>query len=121
MEEFLYPEDRSDRFLHNVGSCLPGYMVSHPSTKTVIFIVTAVRTTNVHTEVLFCCFQVVCVNIENTLFDSYYNGCCNGTLWPLCHSMPDRAQFSAEDWKVWLELWYCTTFLPHIGDSKVYC
>lgn len=48
--------------------------------------------------------NVVCVNIDNTLFESYYNGCCNGTLWPLCHSMPDRAQFSAEDWKSYTQV-----------------
>lgn len=32
-------------------------------------------------------------------FNSYYNGCCNATFWPLFHSMPDRAQFKGEHWK----------------------
>lgn len=45
--------------------------------------------------------KVVCVHVDRELFDSYYNGCCNGTLWPLCHSMPDRAQFSADNWKAY--------------------
>lgn len=33
-------------------------------------------------------------------FDSYYNGCCNGTLWPLFHSMSDRAVYTTENWQV---------------------
>lgn len=36
-------------------------------------------------------------------FDSYYNGCCNGTFWPLFHSMPGRAVFIAENWRNYVE------------------
>uniref|UniRef100_A0A2M4A4G8 Putative trehalose-6-phosphate synthase component tps1 n=1 Tax=Anopheles triannulatus TaxID=58253 RepID=A0A2M4A4G8_9DIPT len=43
--------------------------------------------------------QVVSVNVEPQLFDSYYNGCCNGTFWPLFHSMPGRATFCADHWR----------------------
>ncbi|XP_050535102.1 uncharacterized protein LOC126902117 [Daktulosphaira vitifoliae] len=43
--------------------------------------------------------RVVAVNFDSQTFDSYYNGCCNGTFWPLFHSMPDRAQFSVDTWK----------------------
>ncbi|XP_058126088.1 uncharacterized protein LOC131287999 [Anopheles ziemanni] len=43
--------------------------------------------------------QVVSVNVEPKLFDSYYNGCCNGTFWPLFHSMPGRATFCADHWQ----------------------
>lgn len=43
---------------------------------------------------------MVAVDFDPQTFDSYYNGCCNGTFWPLFHSMPDRAQFSVEAWKV---------------------
>lgn len=43
--------------------------------------------------------KVVAVHVDRDQFDSYYNGCCNGTFWPLFHSMPDRAEFSAEHWK----------------------
>jgi trehalose-6-phosphate synthase len=32
--------------------------------------------------------QVVTVNCDPDLFEMYYNGCCNGTHWPLFHSMP---------------------------------
>lgn len=42
--------------------------------------------------------QVIPVYVEPQIFDSYYNGCCNGTFWPLFHSMPDRAVFSADNW-----------------------
>ena len=34
--------------------------------------------------------QVVTVNMNEDLFEMYYNGCCNGTLWPLLHSMPGK-------------------------------
>ncbi|XP_071055913.1 uncharacterized protein [Onthophagus taurus] len=43
--------------------------------------------------------KVVVVRIEPKMFDSYYNGCCNATFWPLFHSMPDRASFQLEHWK----------------------
>lgn len=45
--------------------------------------------------------QVVAVHVEPSIFDSYYNGCCNGTFWPLFHSMPDRATFIAEHWRAY--------------------
>jgi trehalose 6-phosphate synthase len=30
------------------------------------------------------------IDLDRTLFDGYYNGYCNGTLWPLFHYFPDR-------------------------------
>ncbi|KAL1396804.1 hypothetical protein pipiens_010251, partial [Culex pipiens pipiens] len=48
--------------------------------------------------------QVVSVNVEPVLFDSYYNGCCNETFWPLFHSMPGRAKFDANNWKSYYEV-----------------
>ncbi|XP_067623488.1 uncharacterized protein Tps1 isoform X2 [Eurosta solidaginis] len=42
--------------------------------------------------------QVVSVNINPAIFDSYYNGCCNKIFWPLFHSMPGRATFGADHW-----------------------
>ncbi|GLH02508.1 Trehalose-6-phosphate synthase [Gryllus bimaculatus] len=44
------------------------------------------------------------VHINADVFDSYYNGCCNGTFWPLFHSMPDRAVFSADNWKCYYDV-----------------
>ena len=41
------------------------------------------------------------MHVEPSVFDSYYNGCCNGTFWPLFHSMPDRATFIAEHWRAY--------------------
>ena len=40
------------------------------------------------------------VQVGERLFDEYYNGCCNETYWPLFHSMPDRAVFNREHWRV---------------------
>lgn len=44
--------------------------------------------------------QAIPVSVGPTLFDGYYNGCCNETYWPLFHSMPDRAIFNREHWEV---------------------
>jgi hypothetical protein len=43
---------------------------------------------------------VLAVHIPEREFDDFYNGCCNGTFWPLFHSMPDRAVFKAHTWDV---------------------
>ncbi|XP_050304055.1 uncharacterized protein LOC126741605 isoform X1 [Anthonomus grandis grandis] len=43
--------------------------------------------------------KVIAVQMDPVVFDSYYNGCCNATFWPLFHSMPDRASFKGEHWK----------------------
>ncbi|XP_055380660.1 uncharacterized protein LOC129611506 [Condylostylus longicornis] len=48
--------------------------------------------------------QVVSVNIDPEVFDSYYNGCCNKTFWPLFHSMPGRATFSADHWRNYVKV-----------------
>ena len=44
--------------------------------------------------------NIIPVNMESKqVFDSYYNGCCNATFWPLFHSMPDKAVFNIETWQ----------------------
>ncbi|XP_046447216.1 alpha,alpha-trehalose-phosphate synthase [UDP-forming]-like [Daphnia pulex] len=48
--------------------------------------------------------QIVPVFMEKDQFGQFYNGCCNGTFWPLFHSMPDRAIFFAEHWKAYVEV-----------------
>lgn len=48
--------------------------------------------------------KVVAIRTDPEMFDRYYNGCCNGTFWPLFHSMPDRAAFSAKNWKAYYKV-----------------
>jgi len=48
--------------------------------------------------------QVVATNISRSLFDDYYNGCCNACFWPLFHSMPDRALFQKDKWEAYLQV-----------------
>lgn len=48
--------------------------------------------------------QIVPVYMEKSQFDEFYNGCCNGTFWPLFHSMPDRAIFSNEHWQAYMQI-----------------
>lgn len=48
--------------------------------------------------------QVIPVHVNKEEFEDYYNGCCNGTFWPLFHSMPDRAVFNADNWKTYCKV-----------------
>ena len=45
--------------------------------------------------------QIVPVDLTAEEYESYYNGFCNGTLWPIFHSMPDRAIFVQEQWEAY--------------------
>ena len=38
--------------------------------------------------------NIKCVYLTDWDYEMYYNGCCNATLWPLFHSMPERAVFT---------------------------
>jgi len=55
--------------------------------------------------------QIIPVHLDKTEIEEFYNGCCNGTFWPLFHSMPDRANFVSRDWKVMIyrHNWVCTS------------
>jgi len=48
--------------------------------------------------------QIMPVYLDPVQFDSYYNGCCNGTLWPLFHSMSDKAVYSPENWQDYIQV-----------------
>ncbi|CAG0913995.1 unnamed protein product [Notodromas monacha] len=48
--------------------------------------------------------QIFPVSLERDEFEYYYNGCCNGTFWPLFHSMPDRAAFKHEHYDAYVEV-----------------
>lgn len=34
----------------------------------------------------------------------YYNGLCNGALWPLLHDFPDKGTFVTEDWDAYVQV-----------------
>ena len=40
--------------------------------------------------------KILCVDMNKAEHELYYNGFCNATLWPLFHSMPDRATFNKD-------------------------
>lgn len=46
--------------------------------------------------------NIIPVEIEKSLMDNFYNGCCNATFWPLFHLMPDKAVFSIDYWQVFV-------------------
>ncbi|HEU5060492.1 MAG TPA: trehalose-6-phosphate synthase, partial [Kofleriaceae bacterium] len=39
------------------------------------------------------------VDLPDAWYDSYYNGLCNSSLWPILHSFPERASFVEPDWE----------------------
>ncbi len=44
-------------------------------------------------------YGVESVELSREEADRYYHGLSNGTLWPLCHSFPDRTRYRQEDWE----------------------
>ena len=49
---------------------------------------------------------IVPVYINQMDRDGAYTGCCKSSIWPLFHSMADRAVFSAEHWEAYMRLNY---------------
>jgi alpha,alpha-trehalose-phosphate synthase [UDP-forming]/trehalose-phosphatase len=43
------------------------------------------------------------IDFTDEWHDHYYNGFCNGALWPLLHSFPNRIQLSEQDWHAYRE------------------
>ncbi len=48
--------------------------------------------------------KIVQVNLTQEEHEMYYNGMCNATLWPLFHTMTDRAVFKAQDWEAYVKV-----------------
>jgi len=44
------------------------------------------------------------VEIPDELYEAYYAGFSNSSIWPLFHYMPDRCQFSATTWNAYLRV-----------------
>ncbi|MBS0378627.1 MAG: trehalose-6-phosphate synthase [Proteobacteria bacterium] len=44
------------------------------------------------------------LDLPETLFDAYYNGFANGTLWPLLHSFLDRFQYRAAEYQAYADV-----------------
>ena len=42
--------------------------------------------------------QIMPINLTTDDYELYLKGCCNGTFWPLFHSMPDRTVFDEKYW-----------------------
>lgn len=45
--------------------------------------------------------KVLMVDLSHEEHELYYNKLCNGNLWPIFHSMPDRATFDREAWEAY--------------------
>jgi len=42
--------------------------------------------------------RLAAVDLPEEWFRQYYNGLCNGALWPLLHTFPGRASFADDEW-----------------------
>ena len=45
--------------------------------------------------------QIMPLKLDDEDYELYLKGCCNGTFWPLFHSMPDRAIFNEVHWQAY--------------------
>ena len=41
------------------------------------------------------------LHADESAYARYYNGMCNGALWPLLHSFPSRVRFNEKDWEAY--------------------
>jgi trehalose 6-phosphate synthase/phosphatase len=49
-------------------------------------------------------YQIVPLFIDDSVFNKYYNGFCNGTIWPLFHYFPSFAQFESVTFQAFEEV-----------------
>jgi alpha,alpha-trehalose-phosphate synthase [UDP-forming]/trehalose-phosphatase len=47
---------------------------------------------------------LVGIDLTETDFQQYYNGFCNGSLWPLFHCFPGRVRFAREEWNAYVRV-----------------
>ncbi|CAF0707028.1 unnamed protein product [Brachionus calyciflorus] len=48
--------------------------------------------------------QIVPIFFSKETYNLYYNGFCNGSLWPLMHSLPTIASFKSEQWNSYVSV-----------------
>lgn len=66
---------------------------------------------------------LLCVSLEQSVYETYYNGICNNVIWPLFHYFPDKVQFCAEQWAIYQQVnqQFADALLPIIRkDSKIW-
>jgi trehalose 6-phosphate synthase len=49
-------------------------------------------------------YTIQCLHLNEREVDGYYYGYSNQVLWPLCHSMPSRANFDGEFWRFYQQV-----------------
>jgi trehalose 6-phosphate synthase/phosphatase len=49
-------------------------------------------------------YRIAPVQISNAEVTRYYHGLCNGTLWPLCHSLPQYASFERKNYDTYEQI-----------------
>ena len=49
-------------------------------------------------------YTIQCLHLNERELEGYYYGFSNQVLWPLCHSMPSRANFDGEFWRFYRQV-----------------
>ncbi len=66
-------------------------------------------------------YRVTPVLLSEAEVSRYYHGFSNRTLWPLLHSMPDRARFERRDWEAYERVneRFAEAVLGEMGESEL--
>jgi alpha,alpha-trehalose-phosphate synthase [UDP-forming]/trehalose-phosphatase len=48
--------------------------------------------------------QLIGIDLRDEDFAKYYNGFCNGALWPLFHCFPGRVRFARDEWEAYVRV-----------------
>jgi trehalose-6-phosphate synthase len=48
--------------------------------------------------------QIVPIHYTNDVYQNFYNGMCNASLWPLMHSLPILTVFKSEFWNAYVDV-----------------
>ncbi len=59
--------------------------------------------------------QIKLISLSQKEVEKYYNGFCNGMLWPLCHYFLDKCRYAADDWESYVKV--NQRFASHILDE----
>jgi trehalose 6-phosphate synthase len=49
-------------------------------------------------------YKIHSLKLSRIQVESYYDGFCNKTLWPLCHNFLSKSEFSDENWKTYVDV-----------------
>lgn len=74
---------------------------------------------DIESSLLFERYLPVPLNKET--YHLYYNGACNGGIWPLFHYFPNYAEFGVAEWEAYKDVnrAFCDTLLPRLRTDDI--